>query len=204
MSAARDTADKILDAAAELFATHGYAATTTRAIAGAAGVNEVTLFRRFENKLGILKALGERMGRRQAGRAAASAPPSDNVHETLLSFARMEIEGALEDGGLAMRLAYDAKSVPEIAALMGDGVPGNLQALAVYLAERQAIGDLRDDIDPKVMAEAFFGLTSSYVMMRQMIGAAAVPADVQTDEGIAQLFDLFWSGAAPGKGREKS
>lgn len=201
MSAAHDTADKILDAASELFATRGYAATTTRAIAELAGVNEVTLFRRFENKLGILNALGERLARRQAGRAAASAPPTDDVRETLLGFARMEIEGALEDGGLAMRLAYDAQSVPEIAALLGEGVPGNLQALAEYFEEQQVAGHLRGDVDPRVMAEAFFGLTSSYVMTRTLLGAAATPVDVGTDEGIAQLFDLFWSGAAPKKGR---
>lgn len=196
MSAAADTAERILDAAAELFATHGYAATTTRAIAERAGVNEVTLFRRFENKRGVLHALAERMGRRQAGRAAASAPPTDDVRSTLLGFARMEIASALEEGGLAIRLAFDARSVPEIAELLGEGLPDNLGGLAEYMAERQATGDLRDDIDPRVMAEAFFGLTSSYVMYRQVMGAADVPTDVETDQGIEQLFDLFWSGAA--------
>lgn len=196
MAAAPDTAEKILDAASALFAARGYAGTTTRAIAEQAGVNEVTIFRHFENKPGVLKALGERMGRRQAGRAAAAAPPTDDVRETLLGFARMEIAGALEDGGLAMRLAYDAQSVPEVAALLGEGAPTNLAGLAEYLAERQATGELRDDIDPRVMAEAFFGLTSSYVMYRQVMGATDVPADVETDEGVRQLFDLFWSGAA--------
>ena len=195
MSAAADTAERILDAAAELFATHGYAATTTRAIAERAGVNEVTLFRRFENKRGVLHALAERMARRQAGRAAASAPPTDDVRATLLGFARMEIAGALEEGGLAIRLAFDAQSVPEIAELLGEGIPSNLEALAAYMAEHQAAGRLRGDIDPHVMAEAFFGLTSGYVMYRRVMGAGDLPADVHTDMGIEQLFDLFWSGA---------
>jgi AcrR family transcriptional regulator len=190
-----------LDAAARLFAERGYAGTTTRAIAEAAGVNEVTLFRHFESKRGMLRALGERLAERQAGRAAAAAPPSGDVKEVLLDFARMEIAGALEDGGLALRLAFDARSVPEIAALLGEGIPSNLAGLAEFMAERQAAGELRDDIAPEVMAEAFFGLTSSYVMYRQVMGAAAVPADVETDEGIEQLFDLFWSGAAPREGR---
>lgn len=196
MSAQYDTAEKILDAASSLFATRGYAATTTKAIAEAAGVNEVTIFRNFENKLGVLKALGERLARRQAGRAAAAAPPNANVRETLLGFAKMEIAGALEDGGFAMRLAYDAKSVPEVAELLGEEAPSNLAGLAEYLAEQQAAGKLRSDIDPHVMAEAFFGLTSSYVIYRAILGAADVPSNVETDEGIEQLFDLFWSGAA--------
>jgi len=199
MSAVPETAERILDAASELFAARGYAGTTTRAIAERAGVNEVTIFRHFENKPGVLKALGERMASRQAGRAAAASPPTDDVRETLLGFARMEIAGALEDGGLAMRLAYDAQSVPEVAALLGEGAPSNLAGLAEYMAERQEAGELRGDIDPRVMAEAFFSLTSSYVMYRQVMGAADIPADVETDVGIKQLFDLFWSGAAPKK-----
>jgi len=201
MSATHDTAERILDAAAELFAIHGYAGTTTRAIAEAAGVNEVTLFRRFENKLGILRALGLRIQQQQAGFAAAAAPDSESVHDTLLRLARMEIEGTMAGGALAIRLAFDARSVPEVAELLGEGIPSNAAGLAEYLAEHQATGELRDDIDANVMAEAFFGLTSSYVMYRIVMGVAPMPADVSTDDGIAQLFDLFWSGAAPKKER---
>lgn len=199
MSAAHDTGDRILDAAAALFAVHGYAGTTTRAIAESADVNEVTLFRRFENKLGVLRALGERLAQQQAGHAAAAAPDSETVRETLLRLARMEIEGTIEGGAFAIRMAFDAQSVPEVAALLGEGMPGNLEGLAEYMAEHQATGELRSDIAPEVMAEAFFGLTSSYVMYRLVMGVAPLPADVSTDEGIEQLFDLFWSGAAPKK-----
>lgn len=200
MSAALDTSERILAAARDLFAERGYAATTTRAIAEAAGVNEVTVFRRFENKLGILRALGQQLAQRQAGHAAAAGPDSESVRDTLLRLARMEIGGALEDGGFAIRLAFDAKSVPEVAALLGEGIPGNLTGLAEYLSEQQALGQLRSDIAPEVMAEAFFGLTSSYVMYRMVMGVGELPLDVETDTGIEQLFDVFWSGATAREG----
>lgn len=196
MSAASDTADRILDAAAELFASHGYAATTTRAIAEKAGVNEVTLFRRFENKRGVLAALGESFRSRQAGHAVEVLPESETARETLLRLARMEIATTAATGALAIRLAFDARSVPEVAELLGDAVPSNLAGLAAFMAERQATGELRSDIDPKVMAEAFFGLTSSYVMYRITMGVYEMPEDVEHDKGIEQLFDVFWSGAA--------
>ena len=54
----QETRSRILAAAAELFGERGYVGTTTSAIADAAGVNEVTLFRHFESKLGIVRALG--------------------------------------------------------------------------------------------------------------------------------------------------
>ncbi len=201
MSAVNDTADRILNAASELIATYGYVGTTTRAIAERAGVNEVTLFRRFESKAGVLRALAARMAQRQAGYAVAAAPDSESVRDTLLALARMEIAGAIEMGGLAMRLAFDAASVPEVAELMGEGPPGNLEGLAEYMAERQEAGELRGDIAPEVLAEAFFGLTSSYVMYRTVMGVGDLPADVTADRGIEQLFDVFWSGAVA-EGRE--
>jgi hypothetical protein len=57
------------------------------------------------------------------------------------------------------------------------------------------------DIDPRVMAEAFFGLTSSYVIMRRVLGLGEGSVEVSADSGIEQLFDLFWSGASAEKGR---
>jgi len=52
----RNTSEKILMAAIDLMAEKGYDGTTTKEIAAAAGVNEVTLFRHFGTKRGILEA----------------------------------------------------------------------------------------------------------------------------------------------------
>lgn len=49
-----DTSQKIIDAAMALIRDKGYVATTTKEIAKAAGVNECTLFRKFENKKDII------------------------------------------------------------------------------------------------------------------------------------------------------
>ncbi len=53
------TDQQILDAALEVIARQGYAGATTREIAAVAGINEVTLFRRFENKQKLLTAAVE-------------------------------------------------------------------------------------------------------------------------------------------------
>lgn len=47
---------QILDAALDVIAREGYDGATTRQIAAAAGVNAVTLFRRFNTKKALLKA----------------------------------------------------------------------------------------------------------------------------------------------------
>src|SRR5215203_2655427 len=51
-----DTGNTILDAVLGCLATYGTAGLTTRRIAAMAGVNEVTIFRRFGSKEALLRA----------------------------------------------------------------------------------------------------------------------------------------------------
>jgi AcrR family transcriptional regulator len=56
MKKINSTSERIIQAFIELFRDYGYKGTTTRAIAEKAGVNEVTIFRHFGNKKGIMEA----------------------------------------------------------------------------------------------------------------------------------------------------
>jgi AcrR family transcriptional regulator len=194
VNAERETASRILAAAAGLFAERGYKGTTTRAIAQSAGVNEVTIFRHFTGKQGVLKALGESWAARSAGHAAVSGPAPEDTRGTIEALARLESAAAAEFGGVAMRLAMDAKSMPEVAQIMGEGQVDNFGGLTRYLAERQAAGDLRTDLDPRVMAETFFALTSTLVMSRQLLGNGEVPYDLPLGEVSRQVLELFLTG----------
>lgn len=51
--------EKILTAALKLFATEGYASTSTAKVARTAGVSEGLIFRHFRNKEGLLNAIME-------------------------------------------------------------------------------------------------------------------------------------------------
>jgi AcrR family transcriptional regulator len=194
VAAERETASRIVAAAAELFGQRGYKGTTTRAIAERAGVNEVTIFRHFKDKQGVLRALGESWAGSTAGYAATTLPEPDDTRATIEALARLEVAGAAEFGGVAMRLAIDAKTIPEVAQVVGGGQVDNFAGLATYLAERQAAGDLRADLDPRVMAEAFFALTSTLVMSRQLLGNGEVSYDLPVEEVSRQVLELFLSG----------
>ncbi|MCC6498269.1 MAG: TetR/AcrR family transcriptional regulator [Propionibacteriaceae bacterium] len=189
-----DSATRILDAASELFAERGYQATTTRLIAERAGVNEVTMFRAFGNKQGVLRAIADRFGSRQPSQTVAGLAGAADLRVALLGLAHQEVANGLADGGLVSRLAFEARSVPEVAEVFQGGPQGNLAAVAELLELAQARGELRTDLPARVIAEGFFALTSSFVIMRTLLGfpagsAAAVEAEVD------QLFELFWSGA---------
>ena len=58
MTAQRKSArQRLVDAAFQLFSSQGVGATTTRQVADLAEVNEVTLFRQFGSKHGLLAAV---------------------------------------------------------------------------------------------------------------------------------------------------
>lgn len=190
----QDSGAKILSAAAELFGERGYKATATRAIAERAGVNEVTLFRRFKNKQGILAALGEQWAESMAGFAVESMPAAEDTRGTLLALARMEVAQANRFGAAAMRLALDAHSTPEVAELMSGGPSSNHDGLAEYVAQRQAAGDIRRDLSPDIVADAFFALTSTLVMSRQLLAGTTELYGLSSDDTTDQLFALFWAG----------
>lgn len=196
MTATADTTDRIVTAAAALFAERGYTATTTRAIAERAEVNEVTLFRHFGSKLGVLRALGERFEASSATRSLRELPDPADARGTLLALARAEMAESLANGGVALRLAFDAASVPELRDLMGEGPGENFRLLSEFMAAQQAVGRIRADVAPEVLAEAFSALTASYVMYRMVMGVIEIPEAGADDETVERLFDVFWSGAS--------
>ena len=203
MPETRDAAARVVAAARDLFAERGYAATTTRAIAERAGVNEVTLFRRFENKAGVLRAISEAIAAQAAGMAAGSTPApaaADDpveVRAWLRELARSEVAAAVQNGVLALRLAIEARWVPEVAAVLDSGTSANLAGMTGYLSACQRAGTLRDDLPADLLAEGFFSLTSTLVMSRQLLGSPALPAPGEVDALVDQLMTLFLSGAAP-------
>lgn len=199
MTAASDTTERILEAASGLFAQRGYQGTTTRAIAEAAGVNEVTVFRRFTSKRGVLVALAASWTKNMAGFAVAELPEPSDTHGTLQMLARIEVEQAQQVGPAAMRLALDARTTPEVAQVMGDGPGSNFAGLVDYLTERREAGDLRSDLDPRVMAEVFFSVTSQIVMSRQILDADGHIYEVPVEQAVRQAVEIYWAGVSAGR-----
>ena len=155
----------------------------------------MTIFRRFTSKAGILRAIGQQLARRAAGIAVAAAAHPEDTLGTLAALARLEIASAVSSGGLAVRLAFDARSVPEVAEALGGAIAGNAEGLAAYLAARQRAGDLRRDLAPELLAETFFALTSSLVIGRILLGAP-LPDAAGQERLAGQVVSLFWSGAS--------
>lgn len=98
------TRQKLIQAAIELFASQGVSETTTKQIAELAQVNEVTLFRQFGNKHGLLLAVIEDASVfAQLGQSLATElPPASSLAEMLRSYANTCLQ-ALEQTPAVIR-----------------------------------------------------------------------------------------------------
>jgi AcrR family transcriptional regulator len=67
---------KLLEAAMRVFAESGLRGATTRRIAEAAGVNEVTLFRQFKSKTALINEVAELYAQKRSEEALPSGPVS--------------------------------------------------------------------------------------------------------------------------------
>jgi AcrR family transcriptional regulator len=136
---ARSVSDaQILHAALEVLAQEGYVGATTRQIAAAAGINEVTLFRRFGSKQKLLKAAVEQEA---AAFAAAGIEYSGDVAADLLRVVHFYQHIVEDRGRLIAVLLAEVPRQPELLELMQ--TPLEIMARVGALLERyQAEGAL--------------------------------------------------------------
>lgn len=88
---------QILDSALPLFAQHGFACTTTKSIADAAGISEALLFKHFPTKSAVYSAILADVCEADPGLTRLRALPSST--ETLVLFVRGMVNRFLSGGG---------------------------------------------------------------------------------------------------------
>ena len=186
-----NTRTKIINAASELFASKGYAGTTTRIIAETAGVNEVTLFRHFGSKENLAREIMNQFG----GLAIAEnleSHLSGNYQEDLTLIGRMMLTVMTERND-AMRMAIcEAGNFPEFREIVAENPRQLRLMLANYfqtLIEKNKIHQGH----PELLAQAFLGMFFSFTVLQGFLMDNLQP-EMTNDEIVAQFVDLFVRG----------
>ena len=132
-----DTQTAILDAVIECLKEHGVSGLTTRRIADAARVNEVTLFRRFGTKAELIKAAYERERTRLHVEVLHTRSVEADLIRVVEGYARIL---ATHGDVVLMTLAEIARSVT-LASEFG-GPLASFAAVGALLGKHQAEGNL--------------------------------------------------------------
>lgn len=151
---AKTARERLLDAAAVVFAKDGLAASTTREIARAAGVNEVTLFRLFQNKQNLLTAVLERVFAPSPAAPAKSPGPEANLSDIVRGYAMTYAANINKNLALRRVLIGEIQHFQEheIKVIRAIFEPARQQLIARLRAAQEA-GLARKDADPAIVAD---------------------------------------------------
>lgn len=188
--------DEILDAAAELFTTRGFTATTTRAIAEAVGVRQASLYTHFASKTAMLVALLDTTVAptlEYARRLEGNGEPADRpASDLLLDLATADVRGLLDPPWNVGALYL----LPEIAhADFADFRRARSELRAAYrgLVERCDGGPAAGD----PLADLPFRIVESVILHRQDAGGEYGTDHVEIDCGAWALAALRAIGITP-------
>ena len=175
-----ETAERILRAAFELFRDHGVRATTTRTIAQAAGVNEVTIFRKYKSKDGILQAITERAMvefRSNLGRLDPQADPRETLMD-LLRATRATLQKNVDWFRIVLRNVHEYPVLAEIIAQLRE--PSH-QTVIQYIQTQMDLGRMRR-ANPVSVVELMFGPLMFLEVLGQEKHMHIVPADLDCED----------------------
>jgi len=148
------TQDAILDAAEELFATQGYAATSIKDIGQAAGANPALLYYYFRDKTGLYQAVLARIGDqlvRPGRQAIADAPDASALVRAIVAAQAGFIREHPRAVALIIRELVDHEAahcqpmIHQIAAEL-------FRPLVAAIEAGQADGTFRSDLDARFTA----------------------------------------------------
>ncbi|MBD2728608.1 TetR family transcriptional regulator [Nostoc sp. FACHB-892] len=190
------TRQRLIQAALELFSAQGVSATTTRQIAEKAEVNEVTLFRNFGNKHGLLlavleesaafKDLGESLVRR--------ATPPSNVYQALKDYASDTLHTLERVPEFVRSVVGEADQFPaENRRALGRGVTEANRYVAQYLATVIQQGHLNTYLPAEKLASLLNGMILGYAVIEFTSEFHELWED--RDDFLENLVELFLHGA---------
>jgi AcrR family transcriptional regulator len=151
------TRQALVDAGRTLFATVGYDATTVRAIADRAGVNQALLFRYFGNKEGLFAeaVLGEAL------ELLADAPRHDLLERTLVAVLDDEQGHAAEILMAVLRAAGSSQVGEAVRIRLGEA----------YSAAFASLVDTDDPADAAVRADLLLAWLLGIALNRSVLRA---------------------------------
>jgi AcrR family transcriptional regulator len=162
-----DTRETILHAAARVFSQHGFRGSTTRRIADAASVNEVTIFRYFGSKAALLQ---EAVQGGEVCADFASLPENPvNPHKELGAWCTSVVERLTLRGSVIRKCMGELEERPELAAQATQTPRRATNELCNYFRRLKDEGFTTQDFDAPAAAAMLIGSLFHDAMGRPMM-----------------------------------
>ncbi|MEM7112689.1 MAG: TetR/AcrR family transcriptional regulator [Chloroflexota bacterium] len=154
--------EQILQAVADVIAERGYAGATTKQIAAKAGINEVTLFRRFGNKKNLMRSMVQHEAVRLGG---MNLSYSGDLEADLTSIVHVYQQLMLRRGEVLLMLLSELRKQPDLVEVV-ETPQAQARRIGMILARYQQEGKLVQE-PPLVALSSLIGP----IFMSAMLGS---------------------------------
>lgn len=164
---------EIIDAAMDVFAEKGFAAAKLDEVASRAGVAKGTLYRYFETKDDLFRAVAQAA---IASNLEAIQSGAETFEGSLAEFLPVLLARAASLGGdsrlpaIARMVISESRSFPDLARVWHDDVASKVLALlSGIIARGQKRGEIQDG-DPRLHAFSIIGPMMMAILFREIFG----------------------------------
>lgn len=197
MSTPRNTTrQRLIQAALELFTAHGVTDTTTKQIAELADVNEVTLFRHFGNKHGLLlAAIEEAAVFTELGQTLVQqADQADYIDQALKEYATTCLEALERVPEMVRSVVGEAGQYPaENRKALGRGLTQANRYVAEYFDQMIQRRQMQPNLSAETLASLLNGMLLGYAVIE--FTSEFHELWQSREEFITNLVTLFLQGA---------
>jgi len=161
----------IIRAAVELFSRKGFRGTTTRDLAGHADVNEAIIFRYFNSKQDLYRAILEEKlteGREAPCVELEELARSGRDAEFLEAVGRRFLEKHEQDSTFMRLLLFSALEGHELSEMFSAEMAAR-DPLAEFFQKKMNEGSFRS-MDPHLVARLFIGMFVNYIQGQEILG----------------------------------
>lgn len=183
---AQDAREKLLAAAYELFGAKGYAGVGTRAIAEAAGVNEVTLFRIFGTKHSLWQEIFDRYVVRPTDEVLGEGTNGDWDHDVRQVARNITQTITANINLLKMNLLEDRRDTETKEELASQ--PQRMNVALVRALEKGPMAHDRAVVVARTIVDSIFGVAIHFE------GMGRVTSDATLDRWLEDFLDLVMAG----------
>ncbi len=187
---ADETRERLVDAAADVFADRGYEGARVAEIAKRAGLTTGAIYAHYGTKADLLsEAIRSRGSGALDGLLAGEA--ADSVVDLMRRLGVSVGSGRKGDGALLVEAVGAARRDPDVAKMLRKNVATRETELALLIHEAQRAGDIDADLSPDVVARLCTTLALGSLVVR------ALQLDRPDPEAWASVIDTVIGAFAP-------
>jgi AcrR family transcriptional regulator len=186
--------EQIITVSKQLFSKRGFSGTTTKEIAKASGISEAMIFRHFASKQELYSAIIDQRIREVGDLIPDGAIEEKDDERVFSSIARSVLEKTEQDPTMMRLLYFSALEGHELSDIFYSSHEiKRVTKLVEYIKLRTQEGVFRN-LDPVLVARAFFGMLYGYVTARHLFSAEKFFPKATTESAVNSFLKIFLDG----------